>query len=298
MISEPTRLAYLDAMGLTAWVARYQLPNALATAECDWPEPQAPRADRSRPGAESLHALLDDTTLTVAQSSSPSPAAEASARTARSQRKARALLDGIAPDAEHRPDAEAAESKSPGEASDPEARVDEVLASTPEAAAERSEALRFECQVCCLDGRWLLLVAQPQPLGVEAQRLLLNLLRVAGVQLAQHPVFESLRWPVEAGLPVHQPLAEARQGLQAFVAGRRRRGWEPQRVLLFGETPALHSVVDDDGSGHSRSLALPLWQGPSLQELLTSGEAKRALWPHIQAWRQQWSGEAPPALGG
>ncbi|WP_417331321.1 hypothetical protein [Halomonas cupida] len=278
MTAEPTRLAYLDAMGLTAWTARYQLPNALATPVCDWPEQEAPQPVQARAGAESLHALLDDTAPKAAPNSEASPAAEASARSGRSQRKARALLGDIAPlEAEQEPGGNAA--------------AGEVEA-VPETAAESAEALRFECQVCCLDGRWLLMVAQSQPLDAECQRLLLNLLRAAGVQATQRPGFESLRWPLEEGLPVHQPLAEARQGLKAFVAGRRRRGWEPERVLLFGENEVLQSVVDAGDSDHSRSLALPLWQGPDLQELLGSAEAKRALWPRIQAWRQQWLGGA------
>src|SRR5690554_7936995 len=44
-------------MGLTAWVARYALPNARPTPACDWELPEAPPAEA--PG-ERLHALLDE----------------------------------------------------------------------------------------------------------------------------------------------------------------------------------------------------------------------------------------------
>lgn len=41
MTPEPQRLQYLEAMGVTAWVARYQLPNARPSETCEWelPEP-------------------------------------------------------------------------------------------------------------------------------------------------------------------------------------------------------------------------------------------------------------------
>ena len=43
----------------------------------------------------------------------------------------------------------------------------------------------------------------------------------------------------------------------------------------------------------SQTLALPLWQGPGLDELLAGdgvgAEAKRRLWSQIGEWQAQWS---------
>ncbi len=56
MTPEVTRRHYLDAMGITGWAARYQLPNALPTEVCEWDD--TPEA--ATPPRERLQALLDD----------------------------------------------------------------------------------------------------------------------------------------------------------------------------------------------------------------------------------------------
>ncbi|MBE0490489.1 MAG: hypothetical protein IBX53_15590, partial [Halomonas sp.] len=87
MITEPQRLQYLEAMGLTAWVARYALPNARPTPACEWELPEAPPAEA--PG-DRLHALLDEASeVPPARSVEPEPP-----RAARAPRPgmARALL--------------------------------------------------------------------------------------------------------------------------------------------------------------------------------------------------------------
>ncbi|MBY6030279.1 hypothetical protein KUV41_13030 [Halomonas sp. DP8Y7-1] len=291
MTPEPTRLAYLDAMGLTAWVARYQFPNARETEVCDWPElePQQP----PETGARGLHALLDevpaarsheaaqDSSVAVAAASTAqAPSPEPSQPAAPVARKARALLGDMVPDDEATSAIPALDSEEEG--------------------VEDAEPLRFVCQVACLDGRWLLLVAQQAPLGVEHQRLLFNILHCSGVTAEQRPVFETLTWPLAEGLPVRRPLEEARQGLKAFVAGRARRGWAPERVLVFGHEDALMQVLGEAGQaagaeptaagepGHSSTLALPQWSGPGLDELLTSATAKRRLWVSSADWQALW----------
>ena len=52
---EVVRRHYLDAMGITAWACRYQLPNARPTEACEWEE-----TPTKKPPRERLHALLDD----------------------------------------------------------------------------------------------------------------------------------------------------------------------------------------------------------------------------------------------
>lgn len=266
MTTEPQRLQYLEAMGLTAWVSRYTLPNARPTPACEWVLAEAPPAEA--PG-ERLHALLDE-----AREAAPArPAEPATPRASRVARPgmARALL------------------KEPP-VQEPEAPV--------EAAADGARApqapLRFAFQAGCLEGRWLLLLAGERPPEPVELKLLANLLRAAGID-ASPPVFQPFRWPLEEGLTVHEPLEEAREGLQAFIAGARRRGWAPERLLLFGEDEALGRVLSLDGE-HCPLLGLPAWRGPSLDRLAVSAEDKRALLLPLLAWGQAWhesSREAP-----
>ncbi|APE31209.1 hypothetical protein BOX17_09765 [Halomonas aestuarii] len=266
MTPEPQRLQYLEAMGLTAWVSRYRLPNALPTQEAEWEEPASRDAAPRAPG-ERLHALVDEVAEARATAPREAPAdPEPRHRPPAGPGKARALLGDMAPAAE-------------------EAASDQSVATRPTTAP--GEALRFTLQVACLDGRWLILLPREASPGASEARLLRHLLQAAGVVPEQMPPFEAFRWPQVEGLPVEAPLEEAGEGLQAFLAGRRRRGWVPERLLVFG-----HDAVLDDllglAEGHCPLLALPAWQGPDLGELEGSAEAKRALWPMMAGWRQAW----------
>ncbi|XKE45050.1 hypothetical protein LG302_17000 [Halomonas organivorans] len=270
MTTEPQRLQYLEAMGLTAWVARYRLPNARETEACEWEPPATP--ERQAPGAH-LHALLERPE--EAPPAPPAaPEAEPRERPPAGPRKARALLGDLAP-----------------EEAPPTPAMD-AAPETPDAAGrEPAAALRFILQVACLDGRWLVILPAEAAPGRTEQRLLVNLLRAAGVGPEQPPAFEAFRWPQVEGLPVQAPLEEAREGLQAFLAGRRRRGWTPERLLVFGDDATLATLLAIEGE-HCPLLDLPAWQGPSLATLAGSAEAKRALWPSLAGWRRAWLGEA------
>ncbi|WP_108447367.1 hypothetical protein [Halomonas denitrificans] len=272
MTPEPQRLQYLEAMGLTAWVARYRLPNALPTPEVEWASP-GPEAATPPPPGERLHALLDE----AAQARDATPR-EAPAEPEPPQRppagpgKARALLGDIVP------------------AIESEAAAEPVAARPAQRAGE---ALRFTLQVACLDGRWLILLPREAPPGATEVRLLRHLLQAAGVVPEQMPAFEAFRWPQVEGLPVEAPLEEAREGLQAFLAGRQRRGWVPERLLVFGDDAVLDELLGV-ADAHCPLLGLPAWQGPALEELAGSAAAKRALWPRIADWRDAWeAGHAP-----
>ncbi|MBS9403054.1 hypothetical protein KG088_05380 [Halomonas sp. TRM85114] len=277
MSPDPQRLQYLEAMGVTAWVARYRLPNARPTPACEWEIP-APVA--TEPPSERLHALLDEAARPPSPPSSSTPEVTRPERHLRpvARGKARALL-GEPPD-------EARESTSPELQADPD--------TTPAPAA--GEALRFIVQVACLDGRWLVMLAERAAPRAEQARLLANLLQAAGVIPEQFSHFEAYHWPQMEGLPVEAPLDEARQGLKAFLDGRRRRGWAPERVLLFGHDADLEAILAL-ADGHCPTLALPAWQGPSLSELAASAEAKRALWPQMAGWRAAWRGDRDEVQG-
>lgn len=270
MTPEPQRLQYLEAMGLTAWVSRYRLPNALPTPACEW-EATAPVAEARRAPGERLHALLDE--AAEAQVATPRPApAEPEPRQRSSAGRARALLADLVPTGEQG------------------ATADEA---SPGPVRHGGEALRFTLQVACLDGRWLVLLPGEVPPGSVELRLLRHLLQAAGVVPEQMPAFEAFRWPQVEGLPVEAPLEEAREGLQAFLAGRQRRGWVPERLLVFGEDETLAELLTL-ADGHCPLLALPAWQGPALGELASSAEAKRALWSRMAGWRDAWRAGREP----
>ncbi len=266
MTSEPQRLQYLEAMGLTAWVARYRLPNARLSEMCEWeaPAPPAPVAP-----AERLHALLEEAEPSPARqpASVPPPSTQRAAQPGR----ARQMLGGDVTPAGAAPEAAIA-------ASGPRASVNQV-------------PLRFSLQVACLDDRWLLLIPGGEPPTDGHLRLLANLLGAVGISLSRSPRFQGFRWPPVEGLPAEAPLEEAREGVQAFIAGAGRHGWAPERVLLFGSDETLDRVLDLVGE-HCELLDLPGWRGPGLEALANSAEAKRALWPSLVAWRDAWHGKS------
>ena len=269
MTTAPQRLQYLEAMGVTAWVARYQLPNARPTEACEWPITERPQ--EAKPPAERLYALLDE-----AEAAPQRPDATELKLPVRgtAPRRARQLL-GLAGEKET-------------------LDADQVVEQgTPTTSQPLASALRFTLQIACLAQRWLIVLpGESQPEIVE-QRLLSQLFRAADIISREPLVFEEFRWPLIEGRPTEAPLDEAREGLRAFIDGTHRRGWAPERVLLFGSSDALESLglteAGADGVG------LPVWQGPALTELAHSAEAKRALWPILLKWRQEWQSGTPEA---
>jgi hypothetical protein len=281
--TEPQRLQYLEAMGLTAWVARYQLPNARPTEACEWtlPERAAPA-----PPAERLHALLDEAEAAPRQA----PPSGESARP-RPPRRARQLL-GIEPEGET-PETDSARVSAKtahADAPSPETRPETSPETTPTMPRQAQEPLRFTLQLACLAGRWLVFLPQPSAPDAAQSELLSNALKAAGIDVPVPLVFETFRWPPMENLPVEAPLEEAREGLAAFIEGTQRRGWAPERVLIFGQDETLVRLLNmSEGEGRIEPLGLPGWQGPGLDELVQSATAKRSLWPTLLAWRQAWS---------
>lgn len=261
---EPQRSQYLEAMGLTAWVSRYRLPNAAPTRECEWLE--EPGAAPSSAPAQRLQALLDDAQRPPV-APNPTPAQPTVSSPSRQARRARGLLE---------PD---------GAAAEPPAPALPVAAAADAAPSVPQVALRFTLQIAALEGRWLILLPGSSALDATAQRLLASLLHAAGIVSDATPAFQTFSWPIMEGLPVEAPLEEARDGLRAFVEGR--RGWRPERLLVFGESDVLAPVLELK-AGHCHLLAIAGWQGPSMQTLMQSAEAKRELWPRLVEWRQAW----------
>ncbi|GHB06965.1 hypothetical protein [Modicisalibacter luteus] len=266
MTTEPQRSQYLEAMGLTAWVSRYRLPNAAETPACEWLEPEVPA---ERPPAQRLHALLD----TPVEAPPRSPAEAAPAAPQRQRKRARGLLEseGLVEVTEQTPSTAPASEAVPAEAN----------------KARPQESLRFTLQIAALDGRWLVIVPHRQSLDETSRRLLDNLLQAAGILPRNPPSFQEFRWPVVDGAPVESPLDEACDGLRAFVEGQSRRGWRPERVLVFGEDTALTPVLALM-EGRCGLLGIDGWQGPALKELAQSPAAKRRLWRTLVNWRHAW----------
>ncbi|WP_156181376.1 hypothetical protein [Halomonas sp. PR-M31] len=297
MPGEPLRSQYLEAMGLTAWVSRYRLPNAAPTTQCEWLEPEAPP---SQPPAQRLQALLgkaaheeralendQDRSASSTASSLSNPSSPSVATPSRQARRARALLDDNGIDGDEDKGNDDSDSSRA-----PQTRVAKVGSEASDLAPDTSTvspqaSLRFSLQIAALDGRWLVMLPGRELTDSLARGLLANLLQAAHIAPGTALDFQAFDWPMMEGLPVEAPLEEAKDGLRAFVEGRRRRGWRPERLLLFGEDATLDSVLSLQ-EHHCHLLDIPGWQGPSLQTLAQSAQAKREIWPLLNEWRKAW----------
>ncbi|WP_235936915.1 hypothetical protein [Vreelandella azerica] len=235
MNAEVIRRQYLDAMGITTWASRYQLPHALETPACEWEDVVPQRVTPS----QRLHALLDDAQQAAAaqRQAHQTPydvdeaPVQASSDSSSSPQALRSLLGGTAEEEantpQEHPPAEATPRKS---APDAEAQ-NSTLASAP---STKPEPLVFTLSSCCIEGRWLNLM--PGEIERTEQALLNNLLGViAGMPSSSLNVM-TFSWPPMANGPQpDDPLEEARDGLNAFISGTaRRNGWQLERVLWWG----------------------------------------------------------------
>ena len=253
MNQEVIRRHYLDALGITAWGSRYQLPNALPTEACEWddvaPAPTPPR--------ERLQALLDDAPAPRRNAPEPQASGEAIA----SPSAVRALLLKDKPSSEKSDQAKQSQTKQVSAQSAAEPTVDAALA-TP---------------------------AKP----LEQQLLANLLQAAAIQQSALPEVTHFTWPQMTNAFAVEDPLDEAREGLAAFIAGQvSRQEWQLTRLLWWGELGAEQAPLDrimNVNEGQSHTLSLPVWQGPSLAALLDGTRSKRDLWPELQALNQQWT---------
>lgn len=284
MTQEVIRRHYLDAMGITAWTSRYQLPNALPTEACEWeasmPAPTPPR--------ERLQALLDD----APAPRRAFPEARKPGAAIASPSAVRALL------VKETQGSEKHGSETYGQADQANTQPDV----TPVAETVPAKPLKFALSCLCVDSRWL--VMQAGEITALEQQLLANLLHAAGIHQGALSDVTHFTWPqMVNAFAVEDPLDEAREGLAAFIAGQvSRQGWKLERLLWWGELEVeldtqsggeapLNRVLDVT-QAHSQTLSLPVWQGPSLGSLLEGTSRKRDLWPALQALGQQWMADA------
>ncbi|MGO2147518.1 hypothetical protein [Halomonas sp.] len=277
MTPEVTRRHYLDAMGITAWASRYQLPNALPTEACEWDETPPEKT----PPRERLQALLDDAPAPRSEPKAPGVNSSASAPSS-----VRALL-GQAP-ADKAPTDISVEPVSAASASGESVPVESV-GSMPAASAK---PLQFSLSCVCIGQRWLSL--HPGEITPQAQRLLANIWHAVGIAPDVLSSTTLFKWPLMANTSAEDPLEEAREGLSAFMSGcASRQGWALERVLWWGGQPDDDSTADiisvlNIQQARSDTLELPVWQGVALEHLFKDSAAKRALWPELYALGQQW----------
>lgn len=265
MTPEVVRRHYLEAMGITAWASRYQLPNARPTEACEWDDtPAVPTPPRER-----LQALLDDAPAPRAPEQAPPATDEVPA----SPSAVRALL-GDSPSATSKP-------------------AEAPVEPTPSEAQVAKEPLQFGVSCVCIGGRWLSVHAGE--INASEQRLLANICQAVGLAGGSLPEVMFFKWPPMANaFEPEDPLEEAREGVNAFISGAAsRQQWRLERILWWGadatdpDSTSLAKVLDVDNQ-QSRTLELPVWQAPSLATLLHSADAKRNLWPALHALAQHW----------
>lgn len=268
MNQEVTRRHYLDAMGITAWASKYQLPNALPTDACEWEESKPD----ATPPRERLQALLDDAPAPRRQAPEPQ---QAPGETIASPAAVRALLVN-----------DQQQAKQPRNAAP---TADAAVEVAPTASAK---PLTFTLSCLCMGGRWLVL--QAGEMSAPEQRLLANICTAVGIQQDAALEVMHFTWPPMVNtFAVEDPLDEAREGLAAFIAGcRSRQGWQLERLLWWGELGAEQAPLErilNVAEGYSDTLSLPVWQGPALGSLLGSASSKRELLPALQALGEEWS---------
>lgn len=264
MTPEITRRHYLDAMGITVWASRYQLPNALPTPACEWDE----SPPEQTPPRERLQALLDDAPAPRTEPAHKPQETEPATAEA-SPSAVRALLGQLG-------------------AAEPAAKTTVETAekhAEPAPSASPAKPLHFTLSCVCIGNRWLSL--HSGELTPQAQRLLGNILCASGID--ETPDITLFKWPPLANaFAVQEPLEEAREGLYAFIAGSAgRKQWGLERVLWWGDEADTLRVLDIQDE-RSQALALPVWQGPALESLLQSVDAKRDLWPSLHELGQHW----------
>ncbi|WP_083000940.1 hypothetical protein [Halomonas sp. GT] len=279
MTPDIIRRQYLDAMGITAWASKYQLPNARPTEACEWEDAPAVTPPRER-----LHALLDDAPTPRPRNQSPKddsvPVATGTASSS-APAAVRALL-GQPPVSASKPADAPVTSAQEG--------------STQEKApVSKVEPLTFSLSCMCVGGRWLSL-HEGEITPIE-QQLLANMLRAAGVLNGEMPAVTYFKWPPMANtFTPEEPLEEAQDGVAAFIAGAAgRQGWQLERLLWWGadeqpdDSPLARVMAVSQQ--RSQTLSLPVWQAPALKTLVEQASAKRKLWPALVSLGQQWRAE-------
>ncbi|ODS23211.1 hypothetical protein AB835_09950 [Candidatus Endobugula sertula] len=168
---------------------------------------------------------------------------------------------------------------------------------TPNVSKSPSETLEFTLHIWRIN-QDLLVVDSHQPgSALPTNRLLQNILCSVGYPLAQLPPSELLRWPLFsrvqfASQSALDEQAEARAMVQAYIAAQCAK--MPTRgVLLLGEQATHFALTPDDhkmaffSRYQGSAIEQPQWQtttliAPSLIEMLQEPMKKRITWQALQ----------------
>ncbi|OZB32829.1 MAG: energy transducer TonB [Pseudomonas sp. 34-62-33] len=259
MIPEQRRRAYLDAMQVTTWLPRTELPFAAA----------------SRP--ELLEPLQEEVFEPVPESVAVTPAP---VRTAPVERP---RIEIPRPGAQPRQ----AAVEPVVEAEPVEEKPARVSLPPPRFALQLLRA-----------GDCALLVELPtgQPFQSRdpAYILLKDLLRAAGLPDSPQLLGEPVRWPLLVRGNMDQGPQAALEFVQSFVAARLEE--QPSACLWLVGLPAIRFAGEGDEHSYNRELQVEglgaCWALPGLELLMEEPARKRELWQAMRRVRQRWSAPA------
>lgn len=279
LLMEARRLAYLEAMGIDAWVPRQPLPHAAASsvAVIEYRHPAKAPAAPARPKVVSGAAVSARPNIVSLPTTEAAQAGVAEVMALLKQRPKNAP----APEQPVAVVTEAAEKVAPAR---------------PVPLLEKSAIPRFSLQLLKA-GPCLLVVDLPT--GEVFQRrdpaylLLRDILRAA--QLPDSPedisAGEPIRWPLSWMAAISQGEAEARDYVQGVISVQQEQH-QPRIVWLLGEQAVRFALPAQD--------ELPLYQRvttpfgpvlalPGLETLMETPTAKALFWQCLCTYLPDWT---------
>lgn len=261
MIPEQRRRAYLDAMQVTTWLPRTELPFAAASR------------------LELLEPLQEEAFEPVPESVAVTPAPVREAPVERP--KIEIPRPGIQPRQT---------------AVEPVAEPEPVEEKPARVSAPPP---RFSLQLLRA-GDCALLVELPtgQPFQSRdpAYILLKDLLRAAGLPDSPQLLGEPLRWPLLNSRDFDQGPQAARAVIEDLLYAQRERGEQWACLWLLG-LPALRYAAGADSQDYLRELDLAqlgrAWALPGLELLIDEPQRKAALWQAMQGVQARWRDDEP-----
>lgn len=267
-MNERQRTAYLEAMGIQAFVPRWVLPAAAPSRQAPLPEPEPLAAADAVPSEE----LALDEAAVVQANGEP--------RKAPNQRVA-GVVSGIMGELAGREPAPVEPKADP--ATSQAKRVLDVLAEPVP-----TETVHFSLCLWRVTDALMVIDSHQTKQALPTNVLLSNILFAKGLR-ASLPRPEVLNWPVPGVVEGEGGWTHAREMVQAFLNARFER--QPvQAVWLMGE-PAYRAVCSAEGNyqestGQLRDLAALGCLAvilPSLTDMLRSPSLKAPAWQAIKA---------------
>jgi hypothetical protein len=293
---EQLRHQYLEAMGISSWLPRTQLPGAAPSPQWvehfTWPAQDAAFDDDGF-ASDEPEAAPAVTSPSASGTAKPSVGAAARAQ----------ARDSLAALSETAPRQPAPSRAAPQPAPDsPQAPAAPVSGAAPTTEPRRSAQPAPRVKLAFVLAGDLLIVdslppASRQGFGNAHQRLLQGIVRALGVQ--ERPSDASLlSWPVLAGATLDQGPAELAKAVQRKLA--LTLALRPvNRALLLGEAAAQWLLGREDGLDALRGIRFSLQSGvpcvatASLSEALQLPDVKAEIWRDLQPLLTATGAETP-----